>query len=92
MLIAQQSEKYAFECAINAFACMSQSDIFRSTLIEKGCVTALVGAVIGKTDILVTIVRHFICDSKLQQLLIDLSEENFLSNFIQSHHLSYCMV
>ena len=60
VLIAQQSEKYAFECAINAFACMAQSDIFRSTLIEKGCVTALVGAVIGKTDILVIIVRHFI--------------------------------
>ena len=59
VLIAQQSEKHAFECAINAFGCMAQSDIFRSTLIERGCVTALVGAVIGDSDIILVFMLFF---------------------------------
>jgi hypothetical protein len=36
VLIAQESDRWAFECAINAFAFMAQSDIFRMNLIEKG--------------------------------------------------------
>jgi hypothetical protein len=45
------SSKAAFECALNAFSCLSQSKCYRQTLIEKGCVSALVGAVVeGKVN------------------------------------------
>ena len=48
VLVAQQSERWAFECAICALSFMAQSDIFRASLIEKGCISAMVGAVIGE--------------------------------------------
>lgn len=46
-LILKSSTKKAFECALNAFSCLSQNDLFRKTLIEKGAVSAIVGAVIN---------------------------------------------
>jgi hypothetical protein len=46
VLIMKNSNRNGFECALNAFSCLSQSKFFRSILIEKGCVSALVGAVI----------------------------------------------
>ena len=46
VLIMKNSNRNGFECALNAFSCMSQSKFFRPLLIEKGCVAALVGAVI----------------------------------------------
>lgn len=51
VLVAKSSSKVAFECALNAFSCLSQSECYRHTLIEKGCVTSLVGAVVdGKVN------------------------------------------
>jgi len=47
VLIAQQSRPVTFECAVKAFACMSQSDVFRVQLIDKGCVSALVSSVLA---------------------------------------------
>jgi hypothetical protein len=46
VLITKTSSKVAFECALNAFSCLSQSASYRKTLIEKGCISSLVGAVI----------------------------------------------
>jgi hypothetical protein len=46
VLITQNANPWTFECAINAFACLSQAESFRIPLAEKGCVAALVGSVI----------------------------------------------
>ena len=46
MLIMKNSNRNGFECALNGFSCLSQSKFFRPILIEKGCVSALVGSVI----------------------------------------------
>lgn len=51
VLIAQQSEQWAFECAISALSFMSQSEVFTDSLVEKGCVCAMVGAVIGELTV-----------------------------------------
>lgn len=45
-LILKTANRSGFECALNAFSCLSQSQTFRQILIEKGTVSALVGAVI----------------------------------------------
>ena len=51
VLIAKTSSRVAFECALNAFSVLSQSECYRQTLIEKGCVSSLVGAVVeGKVN------------------------------------------
>ena len=47
MMIVQQSIGYTFDCAIHALACMSQYEIFRNILIDKGCITVIVNATIN---------------------------------------------
>lgn len=47
VLILQQSTDYTFECAIFALSCLSQSVTFKPLLIEKDCISALIGTIIG---------------------------------------------
>lgn len=46
VLILQQSSNYTFECAMMAMSCLSQMDKFKSSLVEKGGITALIGTII----------------------------------------------
>lgn len=46
VLILQQSTNYTFECAIMAFSCLSQTKLFKSTLVSRGGITALIGTII----------------------------------------------
>lgn len=47
VLFLQHPSRTAFECALHALSCMCQYEIFHNLLIDKGCVTALVGALIA---------------------------------------------
>lgn len=47
VLFTQQFSRPTFECAIYAFSCLSQATVFRRPLIDKGCVAALVAAVVN---------------------------------------------
>lgn len=46
VMILQQSMGYTFDCAIAALSVLSQSEVFRHVLIDKGCVTALVSSIV----------------------------------------------
>ena len=46
VLILQQSSLYTFECAIMAFSCLSQTKLFKLTLVKRGGITALIGTII----------------------------------------------
>jgi hypothetical protein len=46
-MMVQQSKGFTFDCAVNALACMSQYEIFRNILIDKGAVAVLVNAVMN---------------------------------------------
>jgi hypothetical protein len=70
VLIAQQSEKWAFECAISALSLMSQSTVFTDSLVEKGCVCAMVGAIIGAWKSCAVNVSHVCCSVYLHPPLI----------------------
>lgn len=51
VMIANSSRKEAFESTIHAFSCLSQHKKFRAVLIQNGCISAIVGAIIdGKVE------------------------------------------
>jgi hypothetical protein len=47
VLFLQHPSRTAFECSLHALSCMAQHDIFHNMMIDKGCITALVGALMS---------------------------------------------
>lgn len=46
VLTLHQSEGYTFECGIMAMSCLAQSSVFKTSLIERGGVTALISCIL----------------------------------------------
>jgi hypothetical protein len=47
VLFLQHPSRIAFECSLHALSCMAQHEPFHNMMIDRGCVTALVGALMS---------------------------------------------
>lgn len=83
-----QDSSWSLECAVKAFSCFAKQAVFRSTLIEKGCISAFVGAIINGRVTTITVAEE-IC-----RCLCLLSYENTLTSVMLSNHILvalYCI-